>query len=534
MDCKFFRESPVRRRGSFRLVVDELYGVKGDSVTGDFEFSEDVLRRALLNIYSKDFHPVTDIEINLFNEIWSQMNKATKKGFKKSKVTDPDDDFRDAVMRNNAVFSAFKVHRMQNDMARLLLDSDGNLKPFEQWKNEVMPIASHQVGAWLRTEYDTAVIRAHQAADWQQFEREKDVLPNLRWMPSTSITPGADHKRFWGTVRPIDDAFWSEHRPGDRWNCKCSLSSTDDPVTPVPDATPQDKPQPGLDNNPGKDGKLFSDNHPYQKEAHKGAKKAVDKLTSRIDEMIAEMPDNLTGEEKMAIARNNLEIEKVLKIEKGKPMDVDKADKQNANPNHVEEFILDPNGPYRDKSGHKYRKNNDYNKKRDTPYDINCQTCAPAYALRLRGWDITAKGNTPGSKLEYLSRGRAFEVWKNPDGTPAQHVSINEWLTDKGYLKMTSKRYMEYFNEVCKEEGVYELSIGWKSGGGHATILQRLKNGELRYIEPQSDNSAGSGMEWQDVKYLCERGASSSHNCRGVLRIDNKLFDISFLDIFDK
>lgn len=291
------------------------------------------------------------------------MNKATKKGFKKSKVTDPDDDFRNAVMRNNAVFSAFKVHRMQNDMARLLLDSDGNLKPFEQWKNEVMPIASHQVGAWLRTEYDTAVIRAHQAADWQQFEREKDVLPNLRWMPSTSITPGADHKRFWGTVRPIDDAFWSEHRPGDRWNCKCSLSSTDDPVTPVPDATPQDKPQPGLDNNPGKDGKLFSDNHPYQKEAHKGAKKAVDKLTSRIDEMVAEMPDNLTGEEKMAIARNNLEIEKALKIEKGKPMDVDKADKQNANPNHVEEFILDPNGPYRDKSGHKYRKNNDYNKK---------------------------------------------------------------------------------------------------------------------------------------------------------------------------
>lgn len=77
-----FRESPVRRRGSFRLVVDELYGAKENSVTSDFEFSEDVLRRALLNIYSKDFHPVTDIEINLFNEVWSQMNKATKRGSK--------------------------------------------------------------------------------------------------------------------------------------------------------------------------------------------------------------------------------------------------------------------------------------------------------------------------------------------------------------------------------------------------------------------------------------------------------------------
>ncbi|MCB6967339.1 phage head morphogenesis protein, partial [Phocaeicola dorei] len=78
---------------------------------------------------------------------------------------------------------------------------------------------------------DTAVIRAHQAADWRQFEREKDVLPNLKWMPSTSIHPGADHRIFWGTIRPIDDPFWNEHKPGDRWNCKCTLSSTDEAPT---------------------------------------------------------------------------------------------------------------------------------------------------------------------------------------------------------------------------------------------------------------------------------------------------------------
>lgn len=99
---------------------------------------------------------------------------------------------------NNAVFAAFKVHRAQNDMAALLLDKNGSLKPFEQWVKEAMPIADHQMVHWLRTEYDTAVIRAHQAADWRQFEREKDVLPNLKWMPSTSIHPGSDHRIFWG------------------------------------------------------------------------------------------------------------------------------------------------------------------------------------------------------------------------------------------------------------------------------------------------------------------------------------------------
>lgn len=242
-----------------------------------------MLHRALQNIYSQNFHPATDIEINLFDEICNKIDEATQKGFDESGAVDPDDDFRAAILRNNEVFAAFKVHRMQNDMARLLLDSNGNLKPFEQWQKEVMPIASHQVGHWLRTEYDTAVLRAHQAADWQQFEREKDVLPNLRWMPSTSVNPGKDHMVFWGTVRPIDDPFWSQHRPGDRWNCKCDLSSTDDPVTEIPDFTTNDNPHPGLDNNPGKDGKLFSDTHPYIANAYPGAKKAVKKLMAQLD-----------------------------------------------------------------------------------------------------------------------------------------------------------------------------------------------------------------------------------------------------------
>lgn len=242
-----------------------------------------MLRRALRNIYSENFRPATDIEINLFDEICNKIDEATRKGFDESGAVDPDDDFRAAILRNNEVFAAFKVHRMQNDMARLLLDSNGNLKPFEQWQKEVMPIASHQVGHWLRTEYDTAVLRAHQAADWQQFEREKDVLPNLRWMPSTSVNPGKDHMVFWGTVRPIDDPFWSQHRPGDRWNCKCDLSSTDDPVTEIPDFTTNDNPHPGLDNNPGKDGKLFSDTHPYIANAYPGAKKAVKKLMGELD-----------------------------------------------------------------------------------------------------------------------------------------------------------------------------------------------------------------------------------------------------------
>lgn len=108
------------------------------------------------------------------------------------------------------------------------------------------------------------MLRAHLAARWQQFEQQKDVLPNLEWLPSTSPNPGADHRAFWGTVRPVDDAFWNEHRPGDRWNCKCELAATDKPETKTPyGGDPKNNPAKGLKTNPGKKGEIFDKEHPY-------------------------------------------------------------------------------------------------------------------------------------------------------------------------------------------------------------------------------------------------------------------------------
>lgn len=244
---------------------------------------DDVILRSLANIYNKNFNPDKDIEPEAFRAVWNKINEATQEGFGKVKPKDPDYDFYNQIQTNNAVFAAFKVHRAGQDMAAQLLDEKGNLKTFKQWSNDVLPIASHQYGPWLKTEYNTAVIRAHQAADWQQFERDKDVFPNLEWMPSTSVHPGEDHIIFWGTIMPIDDPFWDAHHPGDRWNCKCSLQQTDKEPTGVPDDIKQiDKSQPGLENNPGKDAKLFSDSHPYIANASEEVKENIENMTYPI------------------------------------------------------------------------------------------------------------------------------------------------------------------------------------------------------------------------------------------------------------
>lgn len=177
------------------------------------------------------------------------------------------DEFLNAIRHSNEVFAALKVHAMGKAMANKLYDDVGQLKPFKQWLNDVQNISSHHVGAWLRTEYNTSVLRAHAAADWQEFVRNKDVMPNLRWMPTTSPDAEASHRSYWEKklTLPVDHPFWEKHHPQDRWNCKCRLEATDEPASS--DDLVEDMPAPqlqrGLDNNPGKDGHLINDTHPY-------------------------------------------------------------------------------------------------------------------------------------------------------------------------------------------------------------------------------------------------------------------------------
>ncbi len=52
---------------------------------------------------------------------------------------------------------------------------------------------------------------------------------------------------------------------GDRWNCKCTLEQNDDPIV-LPPSDGSDSgatPHQGLENNPGKDGHIYNDTHPY-------------------------------------------------------------------------------------------------------------------------------------------------------------------------------------------------------------------------------------------------------------------------------
>ncbi len=217
--------------------------------------------RALRDLYHKKVDPRRAPDPALFDGFRKTFDHAVDTSVDGHKQS----DLAHALKSSNEVFAAFRAHRMGRDMAAKMTDDEGQLKSFSRFRKDVEPIADHHIRQWLRTEYNMAVSRAHLAADWETYEKDRDLMPNLRWVESTAVTPEATHRSFWGMVRPVDDAFWAAHHPGDHWGCQCSLEQTDDPVTLLTEEQERKapKPSPGLEENPGKTKRIFSDRSPY-------------------------------------------------------------------------------------------------------------------------------------------------------------------------------------------------------------------------------------------------------------------------------
>lgn len=226
------------------------------------------------------------------------------------------------------------------------------------------------------------------------------------------------------------------------------------------------------------------------------------------------LPDSIPIDERLKLAEHTTVIAKALNMSINSPMTIEQADKQSANPN--------------------FKAGNDYS--------INCATAAATYALRLQGLNLTAKSKNSQNKLNvWLSKGNSFKVWKNLDGTDAKPLTYKDWMRNhtinkKPITQMTPGLYKRFIEDYTKEEGVYIITVGWKTGGGHATIIQRWRdekgNLQLSYIEPQVYNKK-AGVK-HSIDELVANMDADPLPARGIMRVDNKKFDIRYISLFEK
>ncbi len=175
--------------------------------------------------------------------------------------------------------------------------------------------------------------------------------------------------------------------------------------------------------------------------------------------------------------KEDIELEKLLGIERGEPMTFEQANELRGNVEYVAKVI--------EKDG-KYVVNPEYNGS-NRIYHINCQSCVVANEMRRRGWDVTAFGNTKGSVPERLSYHTEL-IWVDKNGqTPMSLTAGGVRYFEGVKINKTHKVMMSEFEDLTKEQGRYHIHWMWKNKkSGHIITAERLKDGALRIYDPQN------------------------------------------------
>lgn len=231
------------------------------------DFSIDVrelLEQAIKEVYGNGAKP----DDAILDSIFAANNKPLQEGIGKvfgdtSGFGERNAEFIDEFRYNTAVFAAFKSHAQQQALVHALIDDDGNLRSFREFRRVALTICGKYNEQWLRTEYNMAVKSARSAVNYRDALRTKDLYPNLKYCLSTSRKKRPEHLEYVGTILPIEHPWWDEHMPPSAWNCNCSVEPTDEDPTDVPSEETVD---PSFANNPGKTATPFKlSEHPYLK-----------------------------------------------------------------------------------------------------------------------------------------------------------------------------------------------------------------------------------------------------------------------------
>lgn len=412
-------------------------------------------------------------------------------------------ELRYALENNAFIFSGFKAYHSLREAGLSMIGSDGRVKPFSAFLQDVRAINARYNGNWLRAEYNHALASSQMAAKWSSLEKNPDRYM-LQYRTARDTRVREEHAALDGITLPADDPFWDRYYPPNGWNCRCNAvqvrrarytSSDPEKAMKIGNEATEGPKKAIFRFNAGRTMQVFPPKHPYYK-APENARKVIMGIAEqkRIKDMIKELPGNLTQEEKQKIAEHNLILEKTLGTTKGPVMNYSKANNGNENPN------------YKNGGG----------------YTVNCQTCTVTHMLRRLGFNVEARPNVKGSAFDEMKKqGISWQQrFTNLDGSDVDYDFTFKWKRRKGYGTMTTQRLAEYFQEKLSQDGIYEVYCGWKNGNAHVFCAE-VENGNIHYFDPQNGNSNAVG-------YI----AMMKPGMVGILRIDNKLINPKLKKLF--
>lgn len=193
-----------------------------------------------------------------------------------------DSAFKTAKMElyrgNVSAFSGAKTFQEVKDLTNFVFNPDGSKRKFKEFREFAQPITEQYNVRWLKTEQDTAFAVSQGADQWNDFEKDKELFPMLKYQTAADERVRHEHAGWDNLVFPVDDSFWDTRMPSNGWNCRCQvIKLTEGKKSSLKGVSKNSSEQ--FNVNPGKVDYIYDPKkHPYfkhTKSEDKAFKKAV-------------------------------------------------------------------------------------------------------------------------------------------------------------------------------------------------------------------------------------------------------------------
>jgi SPP1 gp7 family putative phage head morphogenesis protein len=191
------------------------------------------------------------------------------------------DDFQNSLKayleHNIYAFSGAKSLVMLEQFNELLLDENGNVKSFRQFKLDVLSVDAQYNKTYLEAEYNNAIASAQMAEKWQGLQGFKYLQYST--VGDDRVRP--EHAILDKLILSSTDPLWNRIYPPNAWNCRCTVIPAPDDAIPkesseAKEIAKQAGIQPYFISNVGKEKVIYKDTHPYFKNGRYGKLKDLE------------------------------------------------------------------------------------------------------------------------------------------------------------------------------------------------------------------------------------------------------------------
>lgn len=175
-----------------------------------------------------------------------------------------DVDMLTSLQENIYQFSSAKNYQQLKAISQALLDENGEVRNFSQFRTAAAEINNQFVNVWLQAEYRYAIAAGQMASRWKQIQADKEIFPLLQYDTVGDDRVRDEHREMDGIILPVDHPYWLEYFPPNGWGCRCDVRQlTTGKVKPEAEIYYPNNMPDIFKYNVGITGLAFPKNHPY-------------------------------------------------------------------------------------------------------------------------------------------------------------------------------------------------------------------------------------------------------------------------------